>query len=120
MKGVFRDIQLAHHGVEPALVALLHMGSDSGGHALRGNSDIGVIVVAVGLRQVPKVKRPEDMFRGIGFGLPEMQRLVESYREEWRHEVQSPHVDVLPPLLYGLGNQTGREGALDKEENRVC
>lgn len=47
------------------------------------------------------------------FGLPEMLRLVEGRREERGHK-------VLPPLLYGLGNQTGREGALDEEEGRVC
>jgi len=56
VEDVLRDVQLAHDDVAPELVAFLHAGGDGGGHALRGDGDVWVVVVAVCLRKKPDVE----------------------------------------------------------------
>ena len=83
LESILRDVQLAHDNMEPVLVALLHASGNSSGHALRGDGDIWVVVMAVCFCKEPEVKRPKYMRRRIVIRVPRMESLVERDRKEW-------------------------------------
>ncbi len=56
MKDVLWDIQLVHDNVEPLLVTFLHAGGDGGSHALHGDGNVWIIIVAVCLCKKPDIK----------------------------------------------------------------
>lgn len=82
LESVLRDVQLAHDNIGPVLVALLRAGGNCSGHALRGDGDIWVVVMAVCFRNEPKVKRPEYMRHRIVVRVPGIKSLVERDRKE--------------------------------------
>ena len=82
LESIFRDVQLAHDDIGPVLVALLRAGGNCSGHALRGDGDIWVVVMAVCFRNEPEVKRPKYMRRRIVVRVPRMESLIERDRKE--------------------------------------
>lgn len=108
VQDVLWDVQLAHDDVlEPALVAVLHARGDGGGHALRRDGDVWIVVVAVRFREEPEVEGPKYMHGGVVIRVPAMECLIEGDREERGQQIQGSHVYALPPCLDGLGDQSG-------------